>query len=62
VLYDSLKQNGAGSLIQPYVQPSTLKGYVKERSKNSNKLPEGVEITPKNRVRIRGLKSKTQGE
>jgi hypothetical protein len=52
-LFAFLRKNEAASLIKETVHPATLKAYVKEQIENTNTIPDGVEVFPKNKVRIR---------
>jgi hypothetical protein len=52
-LFDWLDDNGLGDIIQPTVNPSTLKAFVKGRMKEGKEVPsEYVKITPVTRASI----------
>ena len=52
-LYDWLEKNGFGDLIQPNVNSSTLKAFVKGRMKDGKDVPaEFLSITPVTRASI----------
>lgn len=55
-LFADLRANDAGSLIKETVNFNTLKAYCKEQLDSKNKLPAGVEVFPKPKVRIRRSK------
>lgn len=52
-LYAWLKDNGLGDLVQPSINSSTLKAFVKRRIKDAKPYPEGfLNVTPITRASI----------
>ncbi len=52
-LYDWLQENGFGDLIQPVVNASTLKAFIKGRMKAGAEIPEEfLNVTPVTRASI----------
>ena len=60
-VYDWLRANGHGDLIRDYVQPSTLKVFVKDLRSKNEPLPEEVKVTVIPTVQTRAVYQTTIG-
>ena len=61
-LFAALRKSGAGAMIKEVIAPGTLKVYCKELLESENKLPAGVEVFPKLKVKLRKAKGGSNGE